>query len=80
MPGQSIGDRPMTDAERQTRYRAGRAAGTPVIRTHRPADHRSRARRWHDTIAVLVDLQAEYASLTGKPTRQRHRRSFAGDL
>jgi hypothetical protein len=62
MPRQSIGDRPMTDAERQARYRAARAAGTPVIRTRRPADHRSRARRWHDTIAVLVGLQAEYAA------------------
>src|SRR5664279_280370 len=76
MPRQSIGDRPMTDAERQARHRAARAAGTPVIRTRRPADHRSRpsfacsvARRWHDTIAVLVDLQAEYAAwLEGLPT------------
>ena len=68
MPRQSIGDRPMTDAERQARHRAARAAGTPVIRTRRPADHRSRARRWHDTIAVLVDLQAEYAAwLEGLP-------------
>jgi hypothetical protein len=62
MPRQSIGDRAMTDAERQARYRAARAAGTPVIRTRCPADHRSRARRWHDTIAVLVDLQAEYVA------------------
>ena len=46
----------------QARYRAARAAGTSVIRTRRPADHRSRARRWHDTIAVLVGLQAEYAA------------------
>ena len=59
MPRQSIGDRAMTDAERQARYRAARA---PVIRTRRPVDHRSRARRWHDTVAVLVDLQAEYAA------------------
>ena len=44
----------MTDAERQARHRAARAAGTPVIRCRRPADHRSRARRWHDTIATLV--------------------------
>jgi hypothetical protein len=51
----------MTDAERQARHRAARAAGTPVIRIRRPADHRSRARRWHDTVAMLVDLQAAYA-------------------
>ena len=50
----------MTDAERQARYRAARAAGAPVVRTRRPADHRSRARRWHDTVAMLMGLQAEY--------------------
>jgi hypothetical protein len=52
----------MTDAERQARYRAARAAGVPVIRTRRPIDNRSRARRWHDTIAALVQLQAEYVA------------------
>jgi hypothetical protein len=62
MPRQSIGERPMTDAERQARYRAARATGTPVIRIRRPADHRSRARRWHETVTTLVELQAEYAS------------------
>jgi len=50
----------MSDAERQARCRAARAAGRPAIRTRRPADHRSRARRWHDTVAELVVLQAEY--------------------
>jgi hypothetical protein len=50
----------MTDAERQARYRAARASGAPVIRTRRPVDHRSRARRWDDTIAELTKLQAEY--------------------
>jgi hypothetical protein len=62
MPRQSIGERPMTDAERQARYRAARATGTPVIRIRRPADHRSRARRWHETVTTLAELQAEYAS------------------
>jgi hypothetical protein len=62
MPRKSIGERPMTDAERQARYRAARAGGTPVIRTRRPADHRSRARRWHDTVAMLVGLQTQYAA------------------
>jgi hypothetical protein len=58
----AIGAKPMTDADRQARYRAARAAGTPVIRTRRPADHRSRARRWLDTVAALVDLQVEYVA------------------
>lgn len=69
MPAKAIGERAMTDAERQARYRATRAserakegAGAPVIRTRRPADHRSRARRWDDTVAALTKLQTEYAA------------------
>ena len=34
MPGKSIGERPMTDAERQARHRGARAAGQPIIRIH----------------------------------------------
>jgi hypothetical protein len=62
MPRPTIGDKPLTDAERQARYRAARAAGVPVIRTRRPADHRGRAKRWHDAVTTLTDLQAEYAA------------------
>ena len=61
MPRKSIGDHAMTDAERQARYRAARAAGTPVTRTRRPMDHRGRAKRWTDGVTALVDLQTEYA-------------------
>ena len=60
MPRKPIGATAMTDAERQARYRVARAAGAPVIRTRRPADHPPpsrgrlrRARRWHDTVATL---------------------------
>jgi hypothetical protein len=67
MPAKAIGERAMTDAERQARYRAARAtehakegSSAPVIRTRRPADHRSRARRWDDAVAALTKLQAEY--------------------
>jgi hypothetical protein len=60
MPAKAIGERAMTDAERQARYRAARAAGAPVIRTRRPTDHRSRPRRWNDAVAELTRLQAEY--------------------
>jgi len=59
MPRPSIGATPMTDAERQARYRAARAAGVPVLRTRRPADHRGSARRWHDTVAALAEMPAE---------------------
>ena len=50
----------MTNAERQARHRAARAAARPVIRYRRSADHRSRAQRWRDPIALLIALQAEY--------------------
>ena len=62
MPRPSIGDRAMTGAERQARYRAARAAGAAVIRTRHKADRRSRSRRWHDAVAELVAVQAEYAA------------------
>ena len=83
MPTKAIGERAMTDAERQARYRAARASGAPVIRTRRPADHRSRARRWDDAVAELTKLQAEYACLAAKPAGEpagyRDRRSATRD-
>ena len=73
MPRKPDGERPMTDAERQARYRAARANGKPIIRTRRPIDHRSRARRWRDAVAELVDLQAQYAAwLDALPNRPSH--------
>ena len=62
MPRKSIGERPMTDAERQARCRAARAAGVPAIRTRRPLDHRSRAKQWCDAVFVLTTLQPQYAA------------------
>jgi hypothetical protein len=62
MPRKSIGDTAMTNAERQARYRAARATGAPVIRMHHPVDHRSRAKRWNDNVAALLQAQAEYAA------------------
>jgi hypothetical protein len=47
---------------RQARYRAARIAGTPLIRTRRPADHRGRSHRWRDAVAALTALQAEYGA------------------
>jgi hypothetical protein len=60
MPRTPLGDKPMTNAERQARHRAARAAAMPVIHYRRAADRRSRARRWQDAVAVLLALQAEY--------------------
>ncbi len=62
MPRKPIGETAMTDAERQARCRAARIPGKPAIRMRRPADHRSRARRWRDAVAELTDLQTQYAS------------------
>jgi len=78
----SIGDTPMTGAERQARYPAARADGAPVVRIRRPADRRSRIQRWNDTIAALANLQAEYATwLEALPesARWRHGRGVTGD-
>ena len=60
-----IGEQAMTAAERQARYRAARADGVPAVRLRRPVDHRSRARRWNDSVATLVALQADYAAWLG---------------
>jgi hypothetical protein len=60
MPHPPLGDKPMTNAERQARHRAARAAAGPVVHYRRPADRRSRAQRWHEAVAVLLALQAEY--------------------
>ena len=62
MPRPSIGEHAMTDAERQARYRAARAAGVPVVRPRRPVDRRSRAQRWRDAVETIVALQGEYAA------------------
>lgn len=62
MPRPSIGEPAMTDAERQSRYRAARAAGVPVPRTRRPVDRRSRAQRWRDAVETVTALQGEYAA------------------
>jgi hypothetical protein len=53
----------LSNAERQARFRARRAAQQPqaAIR-RRPADRRSRAQRWRDAVTELLALQAEYAA------------------
>ena len=60
MPRPPLGDKPMTNAERQARYRTSRAAAGPVVHYRRPADRRSRAQRWHEAVNVLLALQGEY--------------------
>ncbi len=62
MPRKPIGPAAMTDAERQARCRAARAAGKPATRPRYPTDRRSRAQRWCDAVAELATLQASYAA------------------
>jgi len=52
MPRKLIGETAMTDAERQARYRAARAAGVPI----------GRARRWTDHVTGLVKEQVEFTA------------------
>ena len=55
-----LGNKAMTAAERQARFRATHADETPRIRYRRPADRRSRAQRWQEAVAELVALQDDY--------------------
>ena len=54
----------LTNAERQTRYRARRRALHPpaTITRHPATNRRSRPQRWRDALAELLALQAEYAT------------------
>jgi len=61
---QPQGEHPLSNAERQARYRARHQAEKPkpVIRYRHPADRRTRPARWSDAIGELVSLQADYAA------------------
>ena len=59
----SDGSLALTNAERQARHRARKAEqAEPTIRFRRPADRRTRLQRWHDAVAELLALQAEYTA------------------
>jgi hypothetical protein len=59
----SEGETPLSNAERQARYRARHLKQPPpvVIRTRRPVDRRSRPQRWDDATNVLLGIQIECA-------------------
>lgn len=70
---------PRRQAEDQAGYPAACLAPQPEQpRTRRPADRRSRPRRWRDAVVELLALQAEYAkwlaalpdSLSDSPTAE----------
>jgi hypothetical protein len=63
-----LGNKAMTSAERQARFRATHANGAPRIRYRSRADRRSRAQRWHEAVAELISLQDDYRTwLKGLP-------------
>jgi hypothetical protein len=74
------GERPLTSAERQARYRARHPMPRPAVavRRRKAADRRSRPQRWHNAAAELLALQADYAewlealpeALHGTPTAE----------
>jgi hypothetical protein len=55
------GGQPLSNAERQARYRARHLTQPPpvVIRTRRAVDRRSRPQRWDDATNVLLGIQVE---------------------
>jgi hypothetical protein len=55
------GETPLSNAERQARYRARHLTQPPpvVIKTRRPIDRRSRPQRWDDATNVLLGIQVE---------------------
>jgi hypothetical protein len=61
---QPEGEHALSGAERQARHRARVFAQQKphVVRYRKPADRRSRAQRWCDTVAGLLALQAEYVA------------------
>ena len=58
------GDIPLSNAERQARWRERRQGGQQpaMAKSRRPVDRRPRPQRWHDAVAELIDLQAAYAA------------------
>ena len=58
------GERALTGAERQTRYRQRQADNrtAPARRLPRPIHQASRPQQWHAAVATLLRLQAEYAA------------------
>ena len=53
-------DDPLSNAERQRRYRERRKAQQPPVHYRRPRDRRSRPQRWRDAVETLRELQEDY--------------------
>ena len=81
MPRKPLGDRPMTNAERQARYRAARATPRPVIHYRRAVDRRSLARRLARRCRRPAHLAGRVSrlapGLARQPSGRGHRRGVA---
>ncbi len=70
MAPRPLGDRPLTHAERQARYRAAHAGPPPKVKVkyQERKDTRTKPLRWRDAVAELLELQAGYQEwLDGLP-------------
>ena len=54
------GERALTGAERQARYRQRQSGRAAAVRPAHPLGRRTRPQRWHAAVAELLALQAEY--------------------
>ena len=73
-------EKAMTSAERQARFRAKHAHGTPRLRYRRPANRRSRPQRWRDAVAELLALQSEYRARLDSLPKNLQARAIADML
>jgi hypothetical protein len=55
------GEAALTGAQRQARYRLRLGLAPDQVVPHRLPRAKPLSRRWHDTVAGLVSLQADYA-------------------
>ena len=76
------GEHALSNAERQARYRAGHTALStpPAGRMRRPADRRSRPKRWRDAVGELLALQSAYADWLAALPESLRDSSIAGTL
>ena len=58
------GEIPLSNAERQARFRARHKDPQPaaIVHTRRRVDRRSRPQRWRDAVTELLALQGAYAA------------------
>jgi DNA replication protein DnaC len=81
MPRPLLGEKPMTNAERQARHRAARAAARPVIHHRRAADRRkpppALARCCRRLTRPSGRIPGLARSLARQPSGKRHRSSLA---